>query len=92
LLVLTANPCGVLLIGLLCVFVIVACAMIAWASPADGVTPTLIGRGSYEPFKVNTEPTSPVDFEAKAKSHVDIVVRTHDYAAVSSTGGPSSTG
>ena len=26
------------------------CAMLAWASPAVGVTPTLIGRATYEPF------------------------------------------
>ncbi len=74
------------LTGLLCVLVLVAGAMIAWASPPVGVTPTLIGRGTYEPFKVKTDPTSLVDFTAKAKSHVDIVVRTHDYSAGASTG------
>jgi hypothetical protein len=56
------------------------------ASPAVGVTPTLIGRATYEPFKVKTGPQSLVEFDAKAKSHVDIVVRTHDYAAGGSTG------
>ena len=62
------------------------CAILAWASPAVGVTPTLIGRATYEPFKVKTEPDSLVDVEVKAKSHVDMVVRTHDYAVGSSTG------
>jgi hypothetical protein len=74
------------LTGVLCAFVLIAAAVIAWASPAVGVTPTLIGRGTYEPFKVKTDAHSLVDVEVKAKSHVDVVVRTHDYAVGSSTG------
>ena len=66
------------------VLVFTVCAILAWASPAVGVTPTLIGRATYEPFKVETD--SLVNFEAKAKSHVDVVVRTHDYDAGGSTG------
>ena len=70
----------------LCALVLVftVSAIPAWASPAVGVTPTLIGRATYEPFKVETD--SLVDIEVKAKSHVDMVVRTHDYAAGGSTG------
>jgi hypothetical protein len=68
------------------VLVSTVCAVLAWASPAVGVTPTLIGRATYETFKVKTDPHSLVDFEAKAKSHVDLVVRMHDYAAGGSTG------
>ena len=68
------------------VLVFTVCAILAWASPAVGVTPTLIGRATYEPFKVKTESDSLVDVEVKAKSHVDMVVRTHDYAVGSSTG------
>jgi hypothetical protein len=68
------------------VLVFTVCAMLAWASPAVGVTPTLIGRATYEPFKVKTDHRSLVDFEAKAKSHLDMVVRMHDYAAGGSTG------
>ena len=77
------------LVTALCAVVLVftVCAMLAWASPAVGVTPTLIGRATYdEPFKVKTDPQSLVDFEAKAKSPVDMVVRTHDYAVGGSTG------
>jgi quercetin dioxygenase-like cupin family protein len=74
------------LIGLLCVSVFAVCAMMAWASPPVGVTPTLIGRGTYEAFHVKTDPDSLVDFKAKAKSEVDIVVRTHDYVVGGSTG------
>ncbi|MBA2303841.1 MAG: cupin domain-containing protein [Acidobacteria bacterium] len=73
-------------VGLLFLLVFAACLTITMASPAVGVTPTLIGRGTYDPFKVKSDHASPVDFEAKAKSAVDIVVRTHDYAPGGSTG------
>jgi hypothetical protein len=63
--------------------VFTVCAIL-WASPAVGVTPTLIGRATYEPFKVKTD--SLVNVEVKAKSHFDMVVRTHDYAVGGSTG------
>lgn len=74
------------LTGVFCALVLVVASVIAWASPAVGVTPTLIGRGTYEPFKVKTGAHSLVDVEMKAKSHLDVVVRTHDYAVGSSTG------
>ena len=76
------------LISGVCALVLVCtiCAMLALASPAVGVMPTLIGRATYEPFKVKTESHALVDFEAKAKSHIDMVVRTHDYVAGGSTG------
>ena len=67
-------------------FVLAACGAFVWAEPASGVTPTVLARGMYEPFKVKTDPASPVDFDAKAKSHVDIVVRQHDYILGGSTG------
>jgi hypothetical protein len=66
------------------VLVLTVCAILARASPAVGVTPTLIGRATYEPFKVETD--SLVEVEVKAKSHLDMVVRTHDYAVGGSTG------
>lgn len=72
------------IVALLGLFVFAVCVMMIRAEPAVGVTPTLIGRGTYEPFKVETD--SLVNFEAKAKSHVDVVVRTHDYAVGGSTG------
>lgn len=40
-------------------------------------TPLVLARGTYEPFHVKTDSHSLIDFEAKAKSHVDIVVRQH---------------
>jgi hypothetical protein len=59
---------------------------VTMASPAVGVMPTLLARGSYEDFKVKSVPKSPVDFQVKAKSPVDVVVRKHDYAVGSHTG------
>lgn len=56
------------------------------ASPPSGVTPTLLARGAYEDFKVKSVPDSPVDFQVKAKSPVDVVVRKHDYLIGSHTG------
>jgi hypothetical protein len=56
------------------------------ASPPSGVTPTLLARGLYEDFKVKSVPESPVDFQVKAKTPVDVVVRKHDYAVDSHTG------
>jgi hypothetical protein len=59
---------------------------VTMASPAVGVQPTLLARGSYDEFKVKSVPESPVDFKVNAKSPVDVVVRRHDYAVGSHTG------
>jgi hypothetical protein len=59
---------------------------ITMASPPSGVTPTVLARGTYDAFKVKSSPNSPVDFKAKAKSPIDMVVRRHDYAVGSTTG------
>jgi hypothetical protein len=74
------------------IFVILAmlaglgCGLMTWASPPIGVTPTLIGRGTYDAFTVSSDKASDVDFRAKARGPIDVVVRVHDYAAGSSTG------
>jgi hypothetical protein len=65
---------------------ITAGEVFVWAEPASGVKAELLARGMYEPFKVKTSPASPVDFDAKSHSHLDVVVRRHDYLADSSTG------
>ena len=61
-------------------------ATTALASPPIGVTPTVLARGTYDAFKVRSSPQSPVEFKAKAKSPLDLVVRRHDYAPGASTG------
>jgi hypothetical protein len=57
----------------------------ARAEPAVGVTPTLIGRGTYDAFNLQPDPHA-LELAAETKRPVDIVVRTHDYAPGSSTG------
>lgn len=59
--------------------------LMTWASPPVGVTPTLLGRGTYEPFKVKADDQA-LGFQAKSHHPIDMVVRTHDYAPQSSTG------
>jgi Cupin domain len=66
--------------------IVAAVAAMALASPPSGVTPTVLARGTYDPFMVKSAPASPVDFKAKAKSPTDVVVRRHDYAVGSTTG------
>lgn len=58
----------------------------AVASPATGVTPTVLSRGTYDAFKVKSAPKGPIEFEAEAKPAIDVVVRRHDYLVGSTTG------
>jgi hypothetical protein len=58
----------------------------AIASAPAGVVPTLLARGSYEAFKVMSNPSNGGLFKAEAKSPIDVVVRRHEYAAGGSTG------
>jgi hypothetical protein len=74
------------LLAALALLALAAFAAATFASPAKDVTPTLLARGTYDSFKVRSDPQSPVDFKAKAKSPIDIVVRRHDYAVGSYTG------
>jgi hypothetical protein len=71
-------------IALMC-WLSVGTSITAWAEPPNGLSPTLIGRGTYPAFKLHSEHRS-VDFKADAKDPLDIVVRTHEYAPGSSTG------
>lgn len=59
---------------------------ITHANPATGVTPTLLARGTYPAYELNTDPHSAVDFKAKTKDSTDIVVQMHDFAPGASTG------
>lgn len=76
-------------ISLLAAFALLALAAfvaVTAASPPSGVTPTVLARGTYDASKVKSSPHSPVDFKAKAKSPIDVVVRQHNYAVGSTTG------
>ncbi len=79
---LSRRRIGVLMFSL-CAFELMASAsMPAQAEPAVGVTPTVIGRATYDAFDLQSD----LGFAAQAKSPLDIIVRTHDYAPGSSTG------
>ena len=66
--------------------VLLASAALSLASPPVGVTPTILGRGTYESFKLRTPQEALVNLKLEAKNPLDVVVRTHDYAIGSSTG------
>ena len=70
--------------GIILAVVVATCGVFLWAQPASGVSPTLLIRATYDPFKVETD--SLFNFEAKAKTPVDVVLRRHDYAIGGSTG------
>ena len=59
---------------------------VTYASPASGVKPTLLARGTYDAFKVKAHPREPVDFQAQGKSSLDVLVRQHDYEPGGHTG------
>lgn len=68
------------------VLVLATLVAASMASPPQGVTPTLLARGTYDSFKVRSYPQGPGDFKAESKAPTDIVVRRHDYLPGSSTG------
>jgi hypothetical protein len=56
------------------------------ASPPVDVTATVLARGSYGAFSVRSSAASQLQFKARAKAPIDVVVRQHDYAAGATTG------
>jgi hypothetical protein len=64
---------------------LVGAVNMAVASPASGVTPTVLARGTYDSFKVASA-QGPAMFKAEAKESIDVVVRRHEYTAGGSTG------
>jgi len=76
----------VFLLATLALLAAAAFAAVTMASPPTGVTPTVLARGTYDAFKVKSDRHGPINFKAKSKSPIDLVVRKHDYLAHSSTG------
>jgi hypothetical protein len=74
------------LLAAMTLLALAASVAVTMASPPSGVTPTVLARGTYDAFKVKSSPKSPVDFKAKTKAPIDVVVRRHDYAVGSTTG------
>ncbi|MFL5778712.1 MAG: cupin domain-containing protein [Chloroflexota bacterium] len=58
----------------------------AAASAPSGVVPTILARGTFEPFKVLSYPEAGGLFKAEAKAPIDMVVRRHEYAVGATTG------
>lgn len=87
-------------IAVLCVFGIGGYVIKLSATPATGVIRTLIGRGTYDRFMVNTDRggkddrsmvntdrnQAPFHYMAKAKPAIDMEVDTHYYNPLGSTG------
>ena len=59
---------------------------IAAASAPSGVVPTILARGSFDAFKVMSNPDNGSLFKAEAKAPIDMVVRRHEYAVGATTG------
>jgi hypothetical protein len=73
--------------AILCVLTIGGYVLKTWATPATGVTRTLIGRGTYDRFFVNTDTNqAPFQYIAKAQPGIDLEVDTHSYQPLASTG------
>jgi hypothetical protein len=74
-------------VAVLCVIGIGGHVLKLWATPATGVVRTLIGRGTYDRFKVNTdENQAGFQYIAKAQPAIDLEVDTHHYSPLASTG------
>jgi hypothetical protein len=80
----------------LCVFAIGGYVLKVSATPTIGVHRTLIGRGTYDRFMVNTDQNQtlhprdpnvkPFQYITKAQPAIDVEVDTHDYDPLGSTG------
>ncbi len=77
---------SVVLVAVIAVLALVGAVAVTKASPPSGVTPTILARGSYGAFTAKSAPHSPVNFKAKARSPIDLVVRRHDYVVGATTG------
>ena len=78
----SARRIGVLMLAFGVPGLSLCATMTAQAEPPVAVTPTVIGRATYDAFDLQSE----LGFAAQAKNPLDIVMRTHDYAPGSSTG------
>jgi hypothetical protein len=74
-------------VAVLCVLAIGGYVLKVSATPASGVTRTLIGRGTYDRFMVNTDRNQAgFQYIAKAQPAIDMEVDTHYYNPLGSTG------
>ena len=74
-------------VAVLCIFAIGGYVLKVSATPANGVIRTLIGRGTYDRFMVNTDQNQAgFQYIAKAQPAIDMEVDTHYYNPLGSTG------
>jgi hypothetical protein len=73
--------------AVLCVLGIIGYVIKLSATSPTGVHRTLIGRGTYDRFMVNTDTNQvPFQYIAKAQPAIDVEVDTHNYDPLGSTG------
>jgi quercetin dioxygenase-like cupin family protein len=65
---------------------LVGAVTVTMASAAKDVTPTVLARGTFDSFKVISNPANGGLFKAEAKQPIDLVVRKHVYLDGGSTG------
>jgi hypothetical protein len=76
--ILLGATTAIILVGLIATW--------AFASPATGVTPNQLSRGSFPAFKVRADPPNGRGFKVEAKGPIDVIVRQHTYEPGGSTG------
>jgi len=75
------------LLAAMMLIALAALVAVTKASPPSGVTPTLLARGTYDPFNVRSDPHGDIaDFRAHSTGPIDVVVQKHDYAPGATTG------
>ena len=73
--------------GAMILVALAAFVAVTKANPPTGVTPTLLARGTYQPFNVRSDPQGSIDdFRAHSTGPIDVVVQRHDYLPGANTG------
>jgi hypothetical protein len=75
------------MLGAMILVALAAFVAVTKANPPTGVTPTLLARGTYQPFNVRSDPQGSIDdFRAHSTGSIDVVVQRHDYLPGAHTG------
>lgn len=73
--------------GAMILVALAAFVAVTKANPPTGVAPTLLARGTYQPFNVRSDPQGSIDdFRAHSTGSIDVVVQRHDYLPGANTG------
>jgi hypothetical protein len=75
------------MLGAMILVALAAFVAVTKANPPTGVTPTLLARGTYQPFNARSDPQGSIDdFRAHSTGSIDVVVQRHDYLPGANTG------